>query len=132
MTCYTLNPGKYAIGDPAIFVRKTKDGDAWLKRLWDTFYKDINQFQHLELDGVTFYITRTAEGDYYYQGIGTDTGTLMVIKMDEFQDERFHFSQGQHGVKYFQTDHEISVCVDRFNLHFSNGIHVITNSDDMN
>ncbi len=131
MTCYTLNPGTYAIGDPAIFVKKTKEGDAWLTLLWATFYKDMNSFQHLDLNGVSFYITRTAEGDYYYRGIGTDTGTLMVIKIDGFNDERFRFTKEQHGVKYFDTEVDVSVCVDRFNLHFSNGIDVITNSDDM-
>ncbi len=131
MTCYTLNPGTYAIGDPAIFVKKTKEGDAWLTLLWATFYKDMNAFQHLDLSGITFYITRTAEGDYYYRGIGTDTGTLMIIKIDDFDDERFHFAKEQQGVKYFNTEVDVSVCVDRFNLHFSNGIDVITNSDDM-
>ncbi|RJX25856.1 MAG: hypothetical protein C4537_03855 [Acholeplasma sp.] len=131
MTCYSLNPGTYAIGDPAMFVKKTKEGDLWLKVLWDTFYRDMNRFQQLQIDGISFYITRTAEGDYYYQGIGTDTGTLMVIRINDVLDERFRFSNEQHGVKYFDCDHEVTVCVDRFNLHFSNDIHVITNSDDM-
>ena len=131
MTCYSLSPGTYAIGDPAMFVKKTKEGDLWLKVLWDTFYRDMNRFQQLDIDGISFYITRTAEGDYYYQGIGTDTGTLMVIRINELTDERFRFSKESHGVKYFDCEHEVTVCVDRFNLHFSNDIHVITNSDDM-
>lgn len=131
MTCYPLNQGRYVIGDPAIFVKKNKEGDRWITMLWDTFYLDMNQFQQLTIDGITCYITRTAEGDYYYQGIGTDTGTLMIIQIDQLHDDRFHVNPDQQGIKFIDVDHEMTVCVDRFNLYFSNGLTIITNSDDM-
>ena len=131
MTCYPLNQGRYVIGDPAIFVKKNKEGDRWITMLWNTFYLDMNQFQQLTIDGITCYITRTAEGDYYYQGIGTDTGTLMIIHIDQLHDDRFHVNPDQQGVKFIDVDYEMTVCVDRFNLYFSNGLTIITNSDDM-
>lgn len=131
MTCYPLNQGRYVIGDPAIFVKKNKEGDRWITMLWDTFYLDMNQFQQLTIDGITCYITRTAEGDYYYQGIGTDTGTLMIIQIDQLHDDRFHVNPDQQGIKFIEVDYEMTVCVDRFNLYFSNGLTIITNSDDM-
>ena len=131
MTCYPLNQGRYVIGDPAIFVKKNKEGDRWITMLWNTFYLDMNQFQQLTIDGITCYITRTAEGDYYYQGIGTDTGTLMIIQIDQLHDDRFHVNPDQQGIKFIEVDYEMTVCVDRFNLYFSNGLTIITNSDDM-
>jgi hypothetical protein len=132
MTTYTLKKCTYLCGDPAMIIKKTEDGDRVIRQLWDTFYLDMQAFQHLMIQGVDLYITRTAEGDGVYQGVGTDTGTLMLICVDDhLNDERLNLTLHRPGMKTLELEDQSTVTVNRFNISFSNGITIITNSDDM-
>jgi hypothetical protein len=132
MTTYSLKPGTYLVGDPAMIIKKTGDGMVLSEHLWEVFYQNPQTFQRLSLDGVSFLITRTAEGDGIYQGVGTDTGTIMIIDVDQHQhDERLHLGLDRRGMMTLRLHEEMTVSMDRFNLYFSNGITIITNSDDM-
>jgi hypothetical protein len=124
---YELKKGTYFIGDPAIFIRKNQNGEQFVKKLWDLFYLDMNLFQHLEIDGIEFYITRTAEGDGYFDGIGTDTGTIMIIRIDDLsQDERFHHQYPSRGCKLIEVIDKDGVMVESFNIYFDNGLSIRT------
>ncbi len=124
---YELSQGHYFIGDPAIFIRKNPEGDLFVQKLWDLFYLDMNKFQHLLIDGVSFYITRTAEGDGYFDGIGTDTGTIMIIRIDDLaDDQRFHHEFPTRGCKILEVKDRDLVSVESFNIHFESGLSIRT------
>lgn len=124
---YHLKKGDYIICDPAILVKKTKDGDAWVKKLWDVFYQDMNHFHELFIEGVHLYITRTAEGDGFFGEIGTDTGTLAVFDIETIKnDQRFHHAYDRRGAKIFQADDTFFVEVENYNIYLSNGYKVLT------
>ena len=132
MTTYMLKKGTYLCGDPAMIFTKTEEGDHAIRQLWDTFYLDMQAFQHLTIQGVELYITRTEEGDGVYQGVGTDTGTLMMSCVDNHQgDDRINLTLHRPGMKTLELEDQSTVSVDRFNITFSNGITIMTNSDDM-
>lgn len=129
---YTLKPGTYLVGDPAMIIKKTGEAIKISQALWDVFYQDPQSFQQLTVDGITFLITRTAEGDGIYNGVGTDTGTIMIIDTIKHQfDERLNLTLDRRGMLTLRLLEEVTVYTDRFNLYFSNGINIITNSDDM-
>lgn len=124
---YNLKEGDYIICDPAIIVKKTKDGDLWVKKLWDLFYKDMNHFHEFFLDGVHLYITRTAEGDGFFGEVGTDTGTLAIFDIKTIEsDDRFHNAYDRNGAKLFHASHDFFVEVNNFNINLSNGYQVLT------
>lgn len=132
MTTYTLKKGTYLLGDPAVIIKKTEEGNQFIQKLWSLFYQDAQFFQHLNFDGVDFYITRTAEGDGFYQSVGTDTGTLMLIQTEDHQqDERLNLTLHRRGLLTVEINDDETVAVDRFNIYFSQGITILTNSDDM-
>ena len=114
---YTLPKGTYYIGDPAYIIRKTKKGDLFINRLWDLFYKDMNKFHQLKLDGVLLYLMRTEGGDGIFDGVGTDTGVLMIIEMSQLNDEEI-FKQNiePRGCKIVTIDEEKTIEVVDFNL----------------
>lgn len=131
MTTYMLKKGTYLVGDPAIIFKKNEEGTLLIRKLWEIFYKDMQAFQHLTLDGVELYITRTAEGDGYYQSVGTDSGTIMIICADDYeQDDRLNVTKDRRGMLTLNIADGETVSMERFNLYFSNGVTIITNSDD--
>ncbi len=118
-TTYKLKKGSYFIGDPATIVIKNDDGEEFLKKLWDTFYKDHNAFQKLKIKGAKFLITRTEGGDGIFNGIGTDTGVIMIADIDELKDKRlFKDLNDLRNVKILSYDHDTSVSVKNFNIYF--------------
>jgi len=130
MTSYKLKAGTYLVGDPALIFKKDEAGTKLTQELWNIFYQDANQFQHLTLDGITIYITRTAEGDGYYQGVGTDTGTIMIIDVEEhMHDQRLNLTLHRRGMLTLELPEDGFVEVDHFNICFSNGQKIRTNSD---
>ncbi|MDO9629419.1 MAG: hypothetical protein Q7I99_05900 [Acholeplasmataceae bacterium] len=125
---YLLSPGSYFIGDPAILIKKTPEGDRFISTLWDLFYRDMNLFQKLTIDNITVYITRTAEGDGMFNDIGTDTGTISIIKLNDIKnDSRFRANDILKGCHYLEITSEEKVTVTDFNMYFDNGYQVITN-----
>lgn len=126
-TTYELRPGTYVIGDPAVIVRKNDRGTAWTEKLWETFYLDMNRFHRLTIDGVTFMITRTAEGDGYFDGVGTDTGTIMILRTEDVMgDDRFQPSFPKHGCRYLSVTENDHVTVMDFNIFFESGLSIRT------
>ncbi|MBU1142242.1 MAG: hypothetical protein KKH92_01200 [Firmicutes bacterium] len=125
---YKLSAGTYFIGDPAMMIKKTKEGDQFITTLWDLFYKDMNQFQKLVIDGVTLFITRTAEGDGLFGDVGTDTGTICIMRLEDItKDDRFNANAILRGCHYINVDQEDQVTVANFNIRFDSGYQVITN-----
>lgn len=132
MTTYTLKSGTYLVGDPALIFKKNESGTKVTRKLWDTFYQDMNAFQHLDIEGIDLFITRTAEGDGFYQGVGTDTGTIMIIRIDAYlEDERLNVITHRSGMLTLAIHEGETITVDRFNIYFSNGVQIITQSDDI-
>jgi hypothetical protein len=127
---HILPKGIYFIGDPAMIFKKTKAGDDLIKALWKEFYKDMNSFQRLEMDHVVIYLTRTAEGDGFYGTVGTDTGTIGIIELNQIKDdERFKAEERLRGCYYLEVADSEKVWVDAFNIYFERGYQIITNSD---
>ena len=127
---YKLSAGTYFIGDPAMIIKKTIEGDQFITTLWDLFYKDMNQFQKQVIDGVTLLITRTAEGDGLFGDVGTDTGTICIIRLEDIiADQRFNANAILKGCHYLNVVQEDQVTVTNFNITFDSGYQVITNFD---
>jgi len=130
MTSYKLKAGTYLVGDPAVIFKKDERGTQLITTLWEIFYLNSNQFQHLNLDGINFYITRTAEGDGYYQGVGTDTGVIMIIHVEDHEhDDRLNLTLDRRGMLTLTLPDQSVVEVDHFNIQFSSGHRIRTNSD---
>jgi hypothetical protein len=124
---YNLKIGDYILCDPAIIVKKSKDGDIWIKKLWELFYKDMNHFHDIYLDSIHLYITRTAEGDGFFKEVGTDTGTLAIFEIETIlNDDRFHDPYDRKGAKVFHAEEGFYVEVKGFNIYLSDGYEVIT------
>jgi len=127
---YILPKGTYFIGDPAMIFKKTKEGDELIQALWKEFYKDMNSFQCLVMDHIVIYLTRTAEGDGFYGTVGTDTGTIGIIEINQLKDDmRFKFDERLRGCHYLEVLDKEKVWVDAFNIYFESGYQIITNSD---
>jgi hypothetical protein len=127
---HILPKGTYFIGDPAMIFKKTKAGDDLIQALWKEFYKDMNSFQRLVMDNVVIYLTRTAEGDGFYGTVGTDTGTIGMIELNQIKhDERFKSEERLRGCYYIEVTDTEKVWVDAFNIYFQSGYSIITNSD---
>jgi hypothetical protein len=125
---YILTAGTYFIGDPAMIIKKTVEGDQFITTLWDLFYKDMNQFQKITIDRVTLLITRTAEGDGLFGDVGTDTGTICIMKLEDIKnDNRFNSNAILRGCHYLNVVKEEQVTVTHFNITFDSGYQVITN-----
>lgn len=124
---HTLSKGTYYIGDPAYIIRKTQKGDTFIKKLWDLFYQDMNQFHKINLDGVLLYLMRTEGGDGIFDGVGTDTGVFMIIEMSQLKDEDI-FKQNiePRGCKIVTIDEEKIIEVVDFNLEIKGVLKIET------
>ena len=124
---YTLSKGTYYIGDPAFIIRKTKKGDQLIKKLWEIFYKDMNKFHQILLDGVLLYLMRTEGGDGIFDGVGTDTGVIMVLEMSQLKDEEI-FKQNiePRGCKIITIDEDKTIEAINFNLEIQGVLRIET------
>jgi len=124
---YTLSKGTYYIGDPAFIIRKTKKGDQFIKKLWEIFYKDMNKFHQILLDGVLLYLMRTEGGDGIFDGVGTDTGVIMVLEMSQLKDEEI-FKQNiePRGCKIITIDEDKTIEAINFNLEIQGVLRIET------
>lgn len=112
MTSYKLKAGTYIMGDPALIFKKV-EGIKLSEALWKAFYIEPQKFQKLTLDDITFYITKTKEGDGYFDGVGTDSGTIMIIDATLYvHDHRLNLKQNRLGMLTlnFTDDVIVSVC----------------------
>jgi hypothetical protein len=124
---YALKPGIYYIGDPGLIIKKTPEGTKLIEAIWETFYKDMNQFLHLFIDDIDIYVTRTAEGDGMYGDVGTDTGVICILDVSKIQaDTRFKDYQQLKGCHILETQDIVTVKMTHFNLYFSNGYQILT------
>jgi hypothetical protein len=125
---YLLPKGLYYIGDPGLIINKDKTGDILSNQLYDIFYKDMNAFQKLTIDGIDFYITRTKSGDGMFNDIGTDTGLICIVEVSQLEnDSRFIDRTNSKGCHYIDIKEQEKVTVDDFNIYFESGYQVITN-----
>ena len=132
MSSYTLKKGTYLVSDPAMIIKKTMDARSLYETLWEVFYQNPKEFQQLIIENVQFLITGTAEGDGIYNGVGTDSGTIMIISVDDhIHDERLNLDLDRRGMLTLRLDEEMTVEMKRYNLYFSNSIQIITNSVDL-
>lgn len=126
---YHLKKGRYYVGDPGYLIKKTPEGDKFIKQLWDSFYTDMNNFHKLVIDHITIYVTRTAEGDGFFDGVATDTGALAIMDINQvLEDDRFYIRSDGRGCHYVEVEDEDEVTVENFNIKFKSGFKVITNA----
>jgi len=127
MTFYTLKPGLYYIGDPSRLFKKNEKGTETLEKIYDEFYKKPTEFQKIQIGMLTFYLTSTL-GDGIFNGIGTDTGLIMITNTDDLTDiDTFNQHIPEVGCKYIQVLEGLDVMVDNYNIYFSNGFNIIIN-----
>lgn len=132
MITYKLKKGAFIVGDPGVLIRKNEDGNKLTDQLFSLYQVDRNHFHELELSGIKVWMMRTAEGDGYYQTVGTDSGTIMVICYDDYhEDKRLNLNLHHPGTLTIELEENDTVSMERFNLYFSNGVKIITQSDDM-
>jgi hypothetical protein len=124
---YTLYEGLYYIGDPANIINNNKAGHEFITKLWDFFYQNADQFQHLILDGIELFITRTLGGDGRFGDVGTDTGTICIVDTQQLvKDFRFEVDFEQVGVHFLEVKTTEKVTCEKFSLYFESGYEIIT------
>lgn len=112
MDSYQLKPSTYLIGDPGLIYKKI-EGRKLTDHLFEIFYKAPKRFQKMNIDGITFYITKTKDGDGYYDGVGTDSGTIMIIDLDAYlHDPRIHTLSNRKGILTLNFTKEVTVMVE--------------------
>jgi len=118
-TEYILKKGSYYVGDPASIVLKNDEGESFLQQLWDIFYKSPNEFQNLKIKGIKFLVTRTAGGDGVFNGIGTDTGVIIILNMKYLRHKKvLRQNIVARNIKILDYDHNTNVAVENFNIYF--------------
>jgi hypothetical protein len=128
---YELNKGSYYIGDPGLIIKKSIEGTKFSEKLYEIFYQNMNLFQEITIDQHTFYLTRTYEGDGYYDGVGTDTGLITIVEITSLKnDDRFNIRLTQSGVKFLEVKTKDVVEVRNFNIYFESGLKIITNIEE--
>jgi hypothetical protein len=128
---YELKKGIYYIGDPGLIIKKSIEGTKLSEKLYEIFYQNMNLFQEVKIDQHQFYLTRTYEGDGYYDGVGTDTGLIVIVLIEPLKnDERFSIRLTQSGVKFLDVKEKDIVTVENFNIYFQSGLKVITNNQE--
>ncbi|MGE4321286.1 MAG: hypothetical protein AB7E61_07550 [Acholeplasmataceae bacterium] len=125
-TTYELKKGSYFVGDPALITIKSDEGEAFLQSLWKEFYKNPNQFQLLQIKGVKFLVSRTEGGDGIFNGIGTDTGVIMILPTKYLGKKIFKKEITNAHYKILSYDHQTKVSVENFNIYFED-FEIITN-----
>ncbi|MDD2259816.1 MAG: hypothetical protein PHU13_01540 [Acholeplasmataceae bacterium] len=127
MTYYTLRPGTYYIGDPGRLFKKNQKATPILESIYDEFYKEPDKFQKIQVGMLTFYLTSTL-GDGIYNGVGTDTGLIVITNIDDLTDtDTFNTNLPEVGCKYIQVLEGLDVMVHNYNIYFSNGYEIIIN-----
>ncbi len=117
---YLLTKGTYYIGDPAYLIRKNEVGDKFITKLWDLFYQDMNKFHKLNIDDIHFYAFRSKGGDGVFNGIGTDTGVFIIIKLSQVRaHEGFKQEIKEHGCKIITILEDVEAEVVDFNLNIN-------------
>lgn len=127
MDQYTLTKGHYVICDPAYMMLKNKEGDQFNQKVINQFFKEMNKFHHFIIDGITFYMFRSLGGDGIFDGVGTDTGTIIIIETTQLKDDiRFRQDYSRGAIIHFDVDEPVIATVDNFDLSISNGIKIHT------
>lgn len=124
---HLLNKGTYYVGDPAYLIKKNDEGDAFITKLWDLFYTDMNKFHALTINDIHFYAFRTEGGDGIFDGIGTDTGVIMIMEMSQIKDHiAFKQDIQEHGCKIITLHEDVIASVTNFNLEIKGYISIET------
>ena len=124
---HMLTKGRYYVGDPALIISKTKQGSMFIEKLWDLFYKDMNKFHHLTIDNIEVYAMRTEGGDGYFDGIGTDTGVIIIMEMSQLEHHDFFDKDlKEQGCKFVTLETDTEAEVVNFNLDIKGYLKVET------
>lgn len=125
MDSFQLKPSTYLIGDPGLIFKKI-EGRTLTDHLWKKFYQNPKKFHEMNIDGITFYITKTKEGDGYFEGVGTDSGTIMIIDLNAYQhDPRIQMLSDRKGILTLDITKEVTVMVDNHILMFKLDNHIL-------
>jgi len=121
-----MEPGTYYIGDPSYITNKDQ-GYIWIEKLWDLFYKNVGN--HLfKIDNVKLFIGSTYGGDGVYNGYYVDSGTIAIIKIDEFMnDEKFNFrNMNIKGASFITFNDFFTILYDNGNFNIGDNITIKT------
>lgn len=124
---HTLSKGKYYVGDPAYLIIKNKEGNDFIEKLWELFYKDMNKFHELNINSIKFYAMRTEGGDGFFDGIGTDTGVFIILDMNQIKGHiAFKQEIVERGCKIIDIKEDTVAEVKDFNLDIKGYLKVET------
>ncbi len=124
---HQLKKGHYVISDPAYMILKNQEGDQLFQHLINLFYKDANTFHHFIIDQLDIYMFRTLGGDGIFNGVGTDSGLIMIIETNQLKgDLRFRQEYSRGKIIQFDSERPVIACVEQFDLTLSNGIFIHT------
>ena len=87
----------------------------------------MNRFHHIIIDAIDFYMFRSEGGDGIFGGVGTDTGTFVIVNIKQvIGDERFRqdFTKGK--IIVFESNEDVIATYEHYNLSLSNGIYIQT------
>jgi len=125
---YHLNPGIYFLGDPALVMQKKGKAIEFANLLWDLVYADKIRFKEMKINGITLYVMKTKQGDGTFDGIGTDSGVIILMHRDSLSDpEYFKIPSLEKGFKWLNLDKLSFVKEEEGLLVFENGLKIDTN-----
>ncbi|MCD4826845.1 MAG: hypothetical protein K8Q99_03610 [Acholeplasmataceae bacterium] len=124
---HILTKGFYYVGDPAYIIMKNKEGNDFIETLWKLFYKDMNKFHELVINDVKFYAFRTEGGDGFFDGIGTDTGVIIILDLNQVKGNPVFKSEfRENGCKIIHITEDTIAEVLDFNLEIKGYLKVET------
>jgi hypothetical protein len=124
---HILSKGTYYVGDPAYLIKKNNEGDTFINKIWDLFYQDMNMFHLMHIDDIKFYVFRTEGGDGFFDGVGTDTGVIMIIDLAQTKDHiAFKQDIEERGCKIITLNEDTEAEVISHNLDIKGYLQVKT------
>lgn len=107
---YQLKPGKYFFGDPSIVIQKKGKAIQFSNELWRLVYEDRMRLKCVVIDQMMIYVMKSVAGDGMFQGIGTDSGVICLMRYEDLMDDNlFKIPSQEKGFKWIIIDQITSI-----------------------
>lgn len=117
---YFINKGTYLLVDPGLIVNKYhKKGNLFLEKLWHKFYKNPKKLKALKISRIKFLIWKTPEEDGVYQGVMTQTQTLILLDITYLERDIFKSNYNHSVTKTIEVLEACYIYIDRDDLMMS-------------
>lgn len=95
-----VKKGTYLLADPGLIVNKYHNkGNQFLDELWAKFYHHPKRLQSLKIKRIKFLIWKTPDDDGIYDGVATQSQTLMLLNRKYLDRDIFTKKYNQKFIK---------------------------------